>query len=54
MLAGYGTIGLEILQQVPQVDAILVSVGGGGLAAMIATVVKNYKPNCLVYVSYLN
>lgn len=51
MLAGYGTIALEILDQVPNVEAIIVPVGTGGLAAAITAVIKHTKPNCLVYVS---
>ncbi|CAH0728494.1 unnamed protein product, partial [Brenthis ino] len=49
ILSGYGTIALEILEQVPSVDAIIVSVGTGGLAAAVSTVVKHVKPECLVY-----
>ncbi|XP_059053326.1 L-threonine ammonia-lyase-like isoform X2 [Achroia grisella] len=49
ILAGYGTIALEILDQMPYVDAIIVPVGSGGLAAAIATVIKHVKPRCLVY-----
>ncbi|KAJ0173578.1 hypothetical protein K1T71_010727 [Dendrolimus kikuchii] len=49
VLAGYGTIALEILEQVPFVDAIIVPVGSGGLAAAVCSVVKHLKPNCLVY-----
>lgn len=51
LLAGYGTVGLEILQQLPSVDAIIVPVGSGGLVSAIATIVKQTKPKCLVYVS---
>lgn len=51
MLEGYGSIALEILRDIPYVDAIIVPVGTGGLAAAIATVVKHDKPDCLVYVS---
>lgn len=51
VLAGYGTMALEILEQVPNVEAILLPVGTGGLAAAICTVIKSHKPNCLVYVS---
>ncbi|XP_026314687.1 uncharacterized protein LOC113226317 [Hyposmocoma kahamanoa] len=49
MLEGYGSIALEILRDIPYVDAIIVPVGTGGLAAAIATVVKHDKPDCLVY-----
>nr|VZI02035.1 unnamed protein product [Spirometra erinaceieuropaei] len=45
ILAGQGTIGLEILQQVPDVDAIIVPVGGAGLIAGIACAVKKLKPS---------
>lgn len=51
ILAGQGTIGLEILDQVPDVDTILVPVGGGGLIAGIATAVKTLKPDVHIYVS---
>jgi len=40
VIAGQGTIGLEILQDVPDVDAIIVPIGGGGLISGIATAVK--------------
>ncbi|CAI2340924.1 unnamed protein product [Caenorhabditis sp. 36 PRJEB53466] len=49
ILAGQGTIGLEILEQVPDVDTILVPVGGGGLIAGIAVAVKTLKPDVLIY-----
>lgn len=50
-MAGQGTVGLEILEQVPDIDAVLVPVGGGGLLAGVATAVKHLKPHVLVYVS---
>ncbi|XP_050674987.1 L-threonine ammonia-lyase-like isoform X2 [Leptidea sinapis] len=49
ILAGYGTIALEILNQLPIVDAIIVPVGSGGLIAAIAAVIKHVKPECLIY-----
>ncbi|XP_050674989.1 L-threonine ammonia-lyase [Leptidea sinapis] len=49
IMAGQGTIGLEILEQVPDVDAILVPVGGGGLLAGVATAVKHLRPEVLIY-----
>ncbi|MCL6516572.1 threonine ammonia-lyase [Alicyclobacillus sp.] len=49
VIAGQGTIGLEILQQLPEVDAIVVPVGGGGLAAGIALAVKSVQPRVRVY-----
>ncbi len=44
IIAGQGTIGLEILEQVPDVEAIVVPVGGGGLIAGIAMAVKSQRP----------
>jgi threonine dehydratase len=44
IIAGQGTMGLEILDQVPDVDAILVPVGGAGLIAGIALAVKGLRP----------
>jgi threonine dehydratase len=40
IIAGAGTMGLEILEQVPDVDAIIVPLGGGGLIAGVAMAVK--------------
>ncbi len=45
VIAGQGTIGLEILEEVPGVEAILVPIGGGGLASGVATIVKKKKPD---------
>jgi threonine dehydratase len=45
IIAGQGTIGLEILQQVPDVDAVIVPVGGGGLIAGIALAIKTLRPD---------
>jgi threonine dehydratase len=44
VIAGQGTMGLEILEQVPAVDAIVVPVGGGGLVGGIGTAVKAKRP----------
>jgi threonine dehydratase len=49
VMAGQGTIGLEILEQMPQVEAVVVAVGGGGLAAGIATAVKALRPDVKLY-----
>lgn len=49
VIAGQGTIGLEILNQLPEVDAVIVPVGGGGLIAGVAFAVKSLNPNCKVY-----
>jgi threonine dehydratase len=48
VIAGQGTLGLEILEDVPEVDTILVAVGGGGLIAGIATAVKARRPDVKV------
>jgi threonine dehydratase len=48
VIAGQGTLGLEILEDVPDVDTILVAVGGGGLIAGIATAVKAQRPDVKV------
>jgi threonine dehydratase len=48
VMAGQGTIGLEILQDLETVDAILVPIGGGGLIAGIATAVKALRPEVKV------
>jgi len=50
IIAGQSSIGFEILEQVPNVDAIIVPVGSGGLVAGIASIVKKQKPNTLIYV----
>ncbi|XP_031769176.2 L-threonine ammonia-lyase isoform X2 [Galleria mellonella] len=49
IMAGQGTVGLEIMEQVPDVDAVLVPVGGGGLLAGVATAIKHLNPNVLIY-----
>ncbi len=49
VIAGQGTIGLEILEQEPHVDAVFVAIGGGGLASGVACAIKSVKPDCKVY-----
>ena len=49
VIAGQGTIGLEILDQLPDVDAVIVPVGGGGLISGVACAVKSLNPNVKVY-----
>jgi threonine dehydratase len=44
IIAGQGTIGLEILKEVPGVEAIVIPIGGGGLISGIATIVKKRRP----------
>ena len=48
VMAGQGTIGLEILEQLPDVDVILVPIGGGGLATGVSTLAKLLNPNVTV------
>ncbi|MDI5966883.1 threonine ammonia-lyase [Streptomyces sp. SL13] len=48
VVAGQGTVGLEILEQCPQVRTILVGIGGGGLAAGVAVAVKGLRPDVKV------
>ncbi|MFF1421794.1 threonine ammonia-lyase [Streptomyces sp. NPDC058280] len=45
IIAGQGTVGLEILEQCPEVKTIVVGIGGGGLAAGIALAVKSVRPD---------
>lgn len=45
VIAGQGTIGLEILKEVPEVDTIIVPIGGGGLISGIAAIVKKRRPD---------
>lgn len=49
VIAGQGTIGLELFEEIKDLDSILVSVGGGGLISGIATVVKAINPKCRIY-----
>ncbi|MCI6262191.1 MAG: threonine ammonia-lyase [Olsenella sp.] len=49
VIAGQGTIGLEIMDTLDDVDAVIVPVGGGGLISGVACAVKNLKPSCKVY-----
>ena len=48
VMAGQGTVGLEIVEDVPEVDLVLVQVGGGGLVSGIATAVKGLRPDAQV------
>ncbi len=49
VMAGNGTIGLEILADLPDVDAILIPYGGGGLSAGVATAIRALKPTARLY-----
>ena len=49
VIAGQGTIGLEILNEIDDLDAVVVPIGGGGLISGVAYAVKKLNPNCKVY-----
>lgn len=49
VIAGQGTIGLEILEQLPEVEAVIVPVGGGGLISGLAFTIKTMKPSVKIY-----
>lgn len=49
VIAGQGTVGLEIMEQLPDADAVIVPVGGGGLISGVACAVKSIRPQCKVY-----
>ena len=51
VIAGHGTIGLEIVEQLPQVDAVIIPFGGGALSTGIASAVKALKPCVKIYAS---
>lgn len=46
---GTATVGLELAEQVPDLDAVVVPIGGGGLCAGIATAIKRLQPGCTVF-----
>ena len=52
ILAGQGTMGLEVLEQVPDIDAAIIPVGGGGLIAGCAVALKTMKPDIQIIVSF--
>ena len=49
VIAGQGTVGLEILEQLEDVDDVVVPIGGGGLIAGVATAIKESRPKVRVY-----
>ena len=49
VIAGQGTIGLELMDQIPDLDAVVVPVGGGGLISGVAFALKSLNPNIKVY-----
>ncbi len=48
IVAGQGTVGREMMKQSPDIDVVLVAIGGGGLISGVATVVKTMKPDAVV------
>lgn len=49
VIAGQATVALELIEQLPDMDAVIVPVGGGGLISGIAYTIKTIKPSCKVY-----
>lgn len=49
VIAGQGTIGLELLEQIPDMDAVIVPIGGGGLISGVAFAIKKLNPDIKVY-----
>ncbi len=49
VIAGQGTIGLEVLEQMPDVEAVVVPIGGGGLISGVAFAIKTLRPEIKVY-----
>lgn len=49
VIAGQGTIGLEILEDMPDVDSVIVPIGGGGLISGVAFAIKTLRPGTKVY-----
>ena len=49
VIAGQGTIGLELLEQIPDMDAVIVPIGGGGLISGVAFAIKSLDPKIKVY-----
>lgn len=50
VLAGQGTMGLQIAEQVPDVDAVIIPIGGGGLIAGTSVALKTLNKNIQIYV----
>jgi threonine dehydratase len=49
VIAGAGTVGLEILEDLPEVDVVVVGIGGGGLVSGTATAIRSQRPSVRVY-----
>jgi threonine dehydratase len=48
IIAGQGTIGVELIEQIPDLQMVVIPIGGGGLISGIATAIKHLKPDCKV------
>ena len=49
VIAGQGTCGIEIISELPDVDAVFIAVGGGGLIGGVGSVLKTHNPNIRIY-----
>jgi threonine dehydratase len=49
IISGQGTIGLEIMQEIPDLDSVIVPLSGGGLISGVALAVKSINPDCKIY-----
>jgi threonine dehydratase len=49
IIAGQGTLGLELIEQVPQIDAVIVPIGGAGLVAGLSLAIKTLRPQVKIY-----
>jgi threonine dehydratase len=49
VVLGTGTLGLEFIEQAPDLEAVIVPIGGGGLASGVSTAIKLAKPSCEVF-----
>lgn len=49
VIAGQGTLGLEVIEDLPDLDSIVIPIGGGGLMSGVATAIKTLRPQCKVY-----
>jgi threonine dehydratase len=49
IIAGQGTVGIEIADAIPRLDSVVVPIGGGGLISGVAIAIKALQPNCKIY-----